>query len=181
MVGDARVVLLGEATHGTHEFYRERARITQRLIVEKGFTAVAVEGDWPRAYRVNRYVRGASTDSNADAALSLFTDFPVWMWRNTDVRDLVEWIRTYNRSAATPAAFYGLDLYSLRLSTAAVVEHLAGVDPQAAARPGPLSLLRAIRRWAGVRRSGGVQQLPLLRAAGCRAAPRAGGPRRRQR
>jgi erythromycin esterase-like protein len=76
MVGDARVVLLGEATHGTHEFYRERARITQRLIAEKGFTAVAVEGDWPRAYRVNRYVRGAGSDPNADAALGSFTDFP---------------------------------------------------------------------------------------------------------
>src|SRR2546421_10388324 len=89
-IGDARFVLLGEASHGTHEFYRERARITQRLIEEKGFTAVAVEADWPDAYRVNRYVRDASDDFDAEEALSDFRRFPRWMWRNTDVVDFVE-------------------------------------------------------------------------------------------
>src|SRR6516164_6875753 len=77
-IGDARFVLLGEASHGTHEFYRQRAQITKRLIQEKGFTAVAVEADWPDAYRVNRYVRGGSPDSDAVEALSGFKRFPAW-------------------------------------------------------------------------------------------------------
>jgi erythromycin esterase-like protein len=108
LVGDARFVLLGEATHGTHEFYEERARITQRLIREKGFTAVAVEADWPDAYRVNRYVRGEGVDADANAALSGFERFPAWMWRNTDVVHFVDWLRAHNaggvpvpRSAST--------------------------------------------------------------------------------
>src|SRR5258705_1098107 len=85
LVGDARFVLLGEASHGTHEFYSERAQITKRLITENGFTAVAAEADWPDASRVNRYVRGRSTDVNAIDALGDFRRFPPWMWRNTDV------------------------------------------------------------------------------------------------
>src|SRR5882762_9699565 len=84
LVGDARYVLIGEASHGTHEFYRERARITKRLITEKGFNAVAIEGDWPSAFRVNRYVRAASEDKTAIAALGDFARFPTWMWRNSD-------------------------------------------------------------------------------------------------
>src|SRR3712207_5498791 len=96
LVGDARFVLLGEASHGTHEFYRERAEITKRLVVEKGFTAVAVEADWPDAYRVNRYVRGQSDDRDADAALGGFSRFPTWMWRNRVVLDFVEWLREHN-------------------------------------------------------------------------------------
>ena len=91
-IGDARVVLLGEATHGTHEFYRERAFITRRLITEKGFTAVAVEADWPDAYRINRFVRGTSTDEEAIQALADFGRFPTWMWRNADVLDFVGWL-----------------------------------------------------------------------------------------
>jgi len=89
-VGDARFVLLGEGTHGTHEFYRQRAQITKRLIEEKGFTAVAVEADWPDAYRVNRYVRAESNDRDAAEALSGFKRFPAWMWRNADVLDFIE-------------------------------------------------------------------------------------------
>src|ERR687885_2270681 len=85
LVGNARFVLLGEASHGTHEFYRERARITRRLIEEKGFTAVAAEADWPDAYRVNCYVRGRSSAPNANDALGGFKRFPTWMWRNTEV------------------------------------------------------------------------------------------------
>lgn len=96
LIGNARFALLGEATHGTHEFYRERAELTKRLITEKGFTAVAVEADWPDAFRVNRYVRELSDDRNADKALSGFKRFPTWMWRNTVVLEFVEWLRAYN-------------------------------------------------------------------------------------
>ncbi|MGZ6576422.1 MAG: erythromycin esterase family protein, partial [Solirubrobacteraceae bacterium] len=92
----ARFVLLGEASHGTHEFYRERAEIAKRLIAEAGFTAVAVEADWPDAYRVNRYVRGASDDRSADEALSDFRRFPVWMWRNAEVAEFVTLLREWN-------------------------------------------------------------------------------------
>src|SRR4051812_39788702 len=85
LIGGARFVLLGEASHGTHEFYAERARITRRLVEEKGFTAIAVEADWPDAYRVNRFVRGAGDDDQAVAALGDFRRFPTWMWRNGTV------------------------------------------------------------------------------------------------
>ncbi|KFC74306.1 erythromycin esterase family protein [Massilia sp. LC238] len=137
LVGDARFVLLGEATHGTAEFYDERARITQRLIEEKGFTAVAVEADWPDAWRVNRYVRGEGADTDGRAALSGFERFPAWMWRNTSVLAFVEWLRERNDAAGagggrTKAGFYGLDLYSLFTSIQEVVRYLEGVDPVAA-------------------------------------------------
>src|SRR5215216_6517809 len=124
LIGEARFCLLGEATHGTDEFYGERAEITKRLIKEKGFTAVAVEADWPDAFRVNRYVRGVSPDKDANEALSGFLRFPTWMWRNTVVRDFVEWLRDYNDSlpaGATKVGFYGLDLYSLYTSIEAVL------------------------------------------------------------
>ena len=135
-IGDARVVLLGEATHGTHEFYRERAFITRRLITEKGFTAVAVEADWPDAYRVNRYVRGTGADTDGVDALDDFGRFPTWMWRNADVLDFIGWLRTHNetRPAERRAGFYGLDLYSLRASMQAVLAYLEKVDPEAARR-----------------------------------------------
>lgn len=113
-VGDRSFVLLGEASHGTREFYRERAAITRRLIEEQGFTAVAIEGDWPDAYRVNRYVGGASEDATAEAALADFHRFPARMWRNREVVEFVEWLRSHNASV-TPerrVRFYGLDLYS---------------------------------------------------------------------
>jgi erythromycin esterase-like protein len=135
-VGDARFVLLGEASHGTHDFYHERAEITKRLIIEKGFNAVAVEADWPDAYRVNRYVRGESDDPDANSALAGFQRFPTWMWRNTVVLEFVEWLRNANssRTAASKTGFYGMDLYSLFNSMAAVIEYLDGVDPEAARR-----------------------------------------------
>jgi erythromycin esterase-like protein len=133
-VGDARVVLLGEATHGTHEFYRHRAVITKRLIEEKGFTAVAVEADWPDAYRVNRWVQGADDDPDAERALAGFERFPTWMWRNADVLDFVGWLRAHNERAEQPTGFYGLDLYSLYRSIEAVVSYLERIDPPAAAR-----------------------------------------------
>ena len=136
LVGDARFVLLGEASHGTHEFYRIRAEITKRLIREKGFGSVAVEADWPDAYRVNRYVRGRGSDADAVEALAGFRRFPQWMWRNADVLDFIGWLRTHNEGLADEArvGFYGLDLYALHASIEAVLHFLAVVDPQAAAR-----------------------------------------------
>ncbi|HEX7967203.1 MAG TPA: erythromycin esterase family protein, partial [Stellaceae bacterium] len=137
LIGDAHFVLLGEASHGTHEFYRERARITRRLIDEKGFAAVAIEGDWPDAYRVNRYAHGDSENRNAEQALAGFRRFPTWMWRNTDVVEFIEWLRAYNddRPPDGPkTGFYGLDLYSLHASMQAVLDYLDKVDPEAAKR-----------------------------------------------
>ncbi len=137
LIGERRFVLIGEASHGTHDFYRERARITRRLIDERGFTAVAVEADWPDAYRVNRYVMGLSDDADANAALLDFRRFPAWMWRNRDVLAFVEWLRARNdahTNPATKARFYGLDLYSLRASMEAVVSYLDHVDPDEATR-----------------------------------------------
>jgi erythromycin esterase-like protein len=137
LIGDARFVLLGEASHGTHEFYRERARITKRLIEEGGLSAVAIEGDWPDAARVNRYVRGIDDDPDATEALADFRRFPQWMWRNTEVVEFIEWLRLYNESRPAQApkvGFYGLDLYSLRASMDAVLRYLGKADPQAAAR-----------------------------------------------
>ena len=134
-IGDARLVLLGEASHGTHDFYAERARLTQRLIVEKGFHAVAVEADWPDAYRVNRFVRNLGEDRDADTALSGFKRFPVWMWRNVDVLDFVRWLRAHDDSlpaGAPKVGFYGVDLYSLHASIDEVLKYLAKVDPEAA-------------------------------------------------
>ena len=136
-IGDRTVVMLGEASHGTHEFYRERSRITKRLIEEKGFVAVAVEADWPDAYRVNRYVTGNSGDQDAEAALGDFRRFPSWMWRNEDVASFISWMRLHNdgcRNPNTKARFYGLDLYSLRTSMEAVVNYLNVHDPEAAQR-----------------------------------------------
>jgi erythromycin esterase-like protein len=136
LLGDARFALIGEASHGTHEFYYERAEITKRLIVEKGYTAIAVEADWPDAYRVNRDVRGISDDADANAALSGFKRFPAWMWRNTVMLDFVEWLRERNdtQPPSEKAGFYGIDLYSLFASIDAVLEYLHKVDPDAALR-----------------------------------------------
>ncbi|HEY0384693.1 MAG TPA: erythromycin esterase family protein, partial [Pyrinomonadaceae bacterium] len=137
LIDDARFVLLGEASHGTHEFYRERAQITKRLIQEKDFNAVAVEADWPDAYRVNRYVRGRGDDREAVDALAGFKRFPTWMWRNADVLDFVGWLRAHNDALpqnATKVGFYGLDLYSLHASIESVLGYLDKVDPDAAKR-----------------------------------------------
>jgi erythromycin esterase-like protein len=136
-VGDARFVLLGEASHGTHEFYRERAEITKRLILEKDFRAIAVEADWPDAYRVNRFVHGVNGDVEAVEALQGFDRFPQWMWRNADVLDFVGWLRSHNDTQPAPenkAGFYGLDLYSLHASIAAVLAYLEKKDPTSAHR-----------------------------------------------
>ncbi|HSC57421.1 MAG TPA: erythromycin esterase family protein [Nitrospira sp.] len=135
-IGEAQFVLLGEASHGTREFYCERAKFTKRLITEKGFMAVAVEADWPDAYRVNRYVHGRNTDASAREALEDFKRFPTWMWRNTEVVDFVSWLRTYNdtQPLLRRIGFYGLDLYSLHASMQAVLAYLHKTDPAAADR-----------------------------------------------
>jgi erythromycin esterase-like protein len=129
MAADRRFVLLGEATHGTQEFYRMRAEITRRLIVEHGFDAVAVEADWPDAWRVNRYVQGDG-DDDATSALDDFERFPQWMWRNREVLNFISWLRTYNADLGPQASvgFYGLDLYSLYRSADAVIRYLQQVD-----------------------------------------------------
>ncbi len=136
LIGDASCVLIGEASHGTHDFYRVRAELSKRLIVEKGFAAIAVEADWPDAYRVNRYVHGRSADRDANAALADFKRFPGWMWRNADVLDFVGWLRAHNDLQPAPArvGFYGLDLYSLHTSIHAVLAYLDRSDPEAARR-----------------------------------------------
>jgi protein-L-isoaspartate(D-aspartate) O-methyltransferase len=130
-VGDARVVLLGEATHGTSEFYRARAAITRRLIEAHGFTIVAVEADWPDATRIDRYVRHRERGAGVEAA---FSRFPVWMWRNEEVLGFVEWMRHWNadRPRHQRTSFHGLDLYGLSSSIAAVVDYLDRIDPEAA-------------------------------------------------
>lgn len=135
-IGDARVVLIGEASHGTSEFYRLRAGITQRLITDKGFTIVAAEADWPDAARIDHYVRHRDA---APSNWSAFARFPTWMWRNVEVRDFVDWLHDYNEplESTKRAGFYGLDLYSLYNSARAVISYLDDVDPD----------LAAIARW----------------------------------
>ncbi|MBD2059740.1 erythromycin esterase family protein [Oculatella sp. FACHB-28] len=135
LIGEARFVLIGEASHGTHEFYQQRADLTKQLIQEKGFVAVAVEADFPNADRVNRFVRGIGEDATAIDALDDFQDFPLWMWRNTDVLNFVDWLRQYNDTLPEYGAkvgFYGLDLYSMYASMEAVLKYLEQVDPEAA-------------------------------------------------
>ncbi len=135
MVGERPFVLLGEATHGTHEFYAMREEITRRLIGELGFDAVAVEADWPDAYRLNRYVCGVG-DASIDDAFGDFQRFPTWMWRNHAVRGFIQWLQARNAQlpAAARAGFYGLDLYSLYRSADAVIDYLEAVDPDQAVR-----------------------------------------------
>lgn len=137
LIGDARFVLLGEATHGTHEFYRARSEITKLLITQKGFIGMAVEADWPDAYRVNRFIQHIGHDTEAVDALRGFKRFPTWMWRNADVLDLVGWLREENHrfhKKAPKVGFYGLDLYSLYGSIEAVLKYLEKIDPDAAER-----------------------------------------------
>jgi erythromycin esterase len=134
-VGDARYVLLGEASHGTSEFYTWRTQISKRLILEKGFSFIAVEGDWPDCYRVNRYVRGFdNSGESAEAVLHAFERWPTWMWANREVVELVRWMRLHNdrQHPERRVGFYGLDVYSLWDSMHAVVEYLERTDPELA-------------------------------------------------
>ncbi|MEQ8803256.1 MAG: protein-L-isoaspartate O-methyltransferase, partial [Haliea sp.] len=132
-IGDSRVVLIGEASHGTSEFYRFRARITRQLIERKGFNIVATESDWPDAARVDHYVRELTTPPSEWRA---FARFPAWMWRNTDVQEFVDWLRRHNAGIPTVDArvgFYGLDLYSMYTSIEEVLSYLDSIDSEAAA------------------------------------------------
>lgn len=136
-IGNCHFALLGEASHGTHDFYHRRAQITQWLIEEKAFTTIAVEADWPDAHRVNRFVQGQSDDADAVAALDSFKRFPAWIWLNADVVEFISWLRQYNDAlpkGARKVGFYGLDLYSLHATAQAVLEFLDKVDPEAARR-----------------------------------------------
>ena len=135
-IGDARFVLIGEASHGTREFYEVRCAITRRLIESRGFTAVCIEGDWPDAYRVNEFVTGVGEDPDAESALSGFTRFPTWMWANHTVREFVAWLHDHNGPLPPGgrAGFYGLDLYSMFGSMHSVLSYLERVDPDAARR-----------------------------------------------
>ena len=131
-IGDARFVLLGEASHGTSEFYTWRTEISKRLIEERGFSFIAVEGDWPDCYRVNRFIKGyPDSGDSAEQVLHAFARWPTWMWANREVVALAEWLHRHNRRRAPEeqVGFYGLDVYSLWESMAAVVEYLERIDP----------------------------------------------------
>jgi erythromycin esterase len=136
-IGDAQYVLLGEASHGTSEYYTWRAELSKRLIREKGFSFIAVEGDWPDCYRVNRYAKGyADSGASAREVLHAFERWPTWMWANNEIVELIEWLRRYNgqrrSSDDRKVGFYGLDVYSLWDSMRAVVDYLEHIDPQLA-------------------------------------------------
>ena len=136
-IGDARVVLLGEASHGTSEFYTWRHRISRRLVEEKGFHFIAVEGDWPDCYLVNRYAKGLPAGgTTAREVLHAFSRWPTWMWANEEVVALAEWMRSHNADVPEErrVGFYGLDVYSLWDSMDVVTRYLERVDPQLAAR-----------------------------------------------
>jgi erythromycin esterase len=134
-IGDARYVLLGEASHGTSEFYIWRAEITKRLISEKGFSLIAVEGDWPDCYRVNRYAKSmTNSGSSAYEVLHAFNRWPTWMWANREIVDLIEWLKSHNKEVKNPynkVGFYGLDVYSLWESLDAVMQYLRKNYPDA--------------------------------------------------
>jgi len=133
-IGDARFVLIGEASHGTHEFYQTRIEITEQLIKQKGFMAVTIEGDWPDAYQIHRYIHGHNHPDNLEDALGGFKRFPTWMWRNSTIPPFLKWLRDYNdkMSFANKIGFYGLDLYSLNTSIQAVIQYLQKTNPHAA-------------------------------------------------
>jgi erythromycin esterase-like protein len=133
-MGPARFILLGEASHGTREFYRERIEITQRLILERRLDALAIEADWPDTWRVHRYVNGQGPDGSAEQALGGFERFPAWMWRNVEMAQFIDWLRNHNLSTRSAVGIYGLDLYSLFRSMAQVLDYLDRTDPAAAQR-----------------------------------------------
>lgn len=133
-IGDARLVLLGEASHGTHEYYLWRARISQRLIREKGFNLIGVEGDWPDCYRINRYIRNYENGgTKAVDVLSKFNRWPTWMWANWEIAALMEWLKKHNNGLPhdKQVGFYGLDVYSLWESLEAILDYLRENDPDA--------------------------------------------------
>jgi erythromycin esterase-like protein len=134
-IDDRSIVMLGEASHGTHEYYTCRTAISKKLIEEKGFSFIAVEGDWPDCYRINRYVKGYKDAGNdITAILKSFDRWPTWMWANWEVAALAEWLREYNKSLPIEKkiGFYGLDVYSLWDSMKSMMSYLEKEDKQAA-------------------------------------------------
>src|SRR5689334_12258687 len=129
-IGDARFVLLGEASHGTSEYYTWRAEISRRLITEKGFQFIAVEGEWPSCDRLDQYIKGRG-DGDAEDALQAFDRWPSWMWANEEIAELARWLKSHNRGRSDQVGFHGLDVYSLWESLYAVIGHLRRVDPSA--------------------------------------------------
>lgn len=129
-IGDARFVLLGEASHGTSEYYTWRAEISRRLIVEEGFRFIAVEGDWPSCDQVDRFIKGQG-DGDAVDALQAFGRWPTWMWANEEIAELIEWLGAHNHGLPEPVGFHGLDVYSLWDSLYSVIGYLRRVDPAA--------------------------------------------------
>lgn len=137
LIGDSSFVLIGEASHGTHEYYKTRIDLTKRLIEERGFNVIAAEADWPDSWMVNRFVKGQGQAKSANEALGEFQRFPTWLWRNADVLSFVEWLKSYNMTLPQiegKVGFYGLDLYSLYRSAAKVIDYLQDIDPEAAQR-----------------------------------------------
>ena len=134
-IGKARIVLLGEASHGTHEYYTWRTAISKRLIEEHGFSIIAVEGDWPDCYEINRYIKDyKNTDSASTSVLRKFRRWPTWMWGNWEIAALVDWMHTFNgrQPADKRVGFYGLDIYSLWESLEVIVDYLKREDPKSA-------------------------------------------------
>ena len=128
-IGEAKIVLLGEASHGTSEFYTVRAELTKRLIQEKGFSLIAVEGDWPSAQHVNRYIRGSGPPSHSHDVLQAFKRWPTWMWANEEIAAFVEWLKADNEQRELKTGFYGIDVYSLWESMEEVVQYLTHTNP----------------------------------------------------
>jgi erythromycin esterase-like protein len=135
-IADAAVILMGEATHGTHEFYKARIEITKRLIMERQCTTIAIEGDFPDVYRVNRYITHRGDDTSAMQALGDFKRFPLWMWRNEEMLSFVQWLYDYNKSQpdALRVTIYGLDMYSLYTSISCIIKTLHTINPEVAAQ-----------------------------------------------
>src|SRR6266403_31397 len=131
-IGDSRIVLLGEASHGTHEYYTWRTGISQRLISEKEFSFIAVEGDWPECYQINRYVKDNASAASAEDVLGAFRRWPTWLWANREVWQLVSWLKDFNgrQTQGSKRGFYGLDVYSLRDSLHEIIRYLEKADPE---------------------------------------------------
>lgn len=130
-VGDAEFVLLGEASHGTSEFYSIRAELSKRLIEEKGFSVITVEGDWPACQQVNQYIKGNSEKQSAYDVLQAFKRWPSWMWANEEIADFVNWLKGYNQqSKSTNVGFYGIDIYSLWESMDEIMKYLKKTEPR---------------------------------------------------
>jgi erythromycin esterase-like protein len=165
-IGDRPVVMLGEASHGTHEYYTWRAAISKRLIQEKGFNFIAVEGDWPDCYKINRYIKGyRDAGDNIEEVLKNFDRWPTWMWGNWEIAALAEWLKEYNKNLPVnkKVGFYGLDVYSLWDSMKEMMSYLENEDPQTAR-----SVQKAIQCFEPYNEDEHMYARSLLNDHGCR-------------